>query len=112
MWVNGTWNDWTPSTPEWDRWMNVTDEFEGVEPPEAAQRLWKIREDRAVAVTGSAEDAALYDETVQSYLDNLWKIIYVEGINPLIISNDLHNIPQSGQAIAANYSMEQFWLDR
>jgi peptide/nickel transport system substrate-binding protein len=112
MWPNGTWNDWTPGCPEWDRWMNETDELEGVEPPAAAQRLWEIRDDRAAAVTGGAEDIALYEETVQNYMENLWKIIYVKGINPLIISNDLHNIPTSGQAIAANYSMEQFWLTR
>ena len=112
MWVNGTWSDWTPDTTEWARYMNVSDEFDGVEPPAEAQRLWKITEERAAAVTGSAEDMALYDEIVESYVEYLWKIIFVEGINPLIISNDLHNIPSSGQAIAANYSMEQFWLDR
>ena len=61
-------------------------------------------------MTGSEEDMALYDETVQSYIDNLWKIILVKGINPLIISNDLCNIPTGGQAIATNYSMEQFFF--
>lgn len=112
MWVNGTWTDWVPDTPEWARFMNENDEFEGVEPPAEAKRLWEITDARAAAVTGGAEDMALYDETVENYVANLWKIIFVKGINPLIISNDLHNIPVSGQAIAANYSMEQFWLDR
>ena len=112
MWVNGTWTDWTPDTPEWARYMNENDELEGVEPPAEAQRLWEITDERAAAVTGGAEDMALYEETVENYLANIWKIIYVEGINPLIISNDLQNIPVSGQAIAANYSMEQFWLTR
>ena len=110
MWVNGTWTDWTPDTPEWSRFMNVADTYEGVEPPAEAQRLWKITEERAAAVTGSEEDMALYEETVQSYIDNLWKIILVKGINPLIISNDLCNIPAGGQAIATNYSMEQFFF--
>ncbi|NSW54317.1 MAG: ABC transporter substrate-binding protein [Anaerolineae bacterium] len=110
MWINGTWSDWTPDTPEWNRFMNPNDELEGTEPPAEAKRLWEITSERAAAVTGSDADMALYEETVQNYLDNLWKIIFVKGINPLIISNDLCNIPVDGQAIAANYSMEQFYF--
>jgi len=110
MWVNATWTDWIPPTPEWGRWMNPLDEMDGVEPPAAAKRLWDIRAERAAAVPGSPEDIALYNETVQSYMDNIWSLIVVRGINPLIITNDLCNIPESGQAIAVNYSMEQFFF--
>lgn len=110
MWVNATWTDWIPQTAQWSQWMNPDDDIEGVEPPDAAKRLWDIRAERAAAVPGTAEDMDLYDETVQSYIDNIWSIIVVKGINPLIISKDLCNIPTGGQAIAVNYSMEQFFF--
>ncbi|HET59614.1 MAG TPA: ABC transporter substrate-binding protein, partial [Chloroflexi bacterium] len=110
MWVNATWTDWIPQTVQWSQWMNPDDGIDGVEPPDAAKRLWEIRAERAAAVPGTKEDMDLYNETVQSYIDNIWSIIVVKGINPLIISNDLCNIPTGGQAIAANYSMEQFFF--
>ncbi|MBN2046595.1 MAG: hypothetical protein JW750_02030 [Anaerolineaceae bacterium] len=110
LWKFGTQISWLPDTPEWDRYMNKVDEYEGVQPPPEAARLWELQIERNKVVGGSPEDVALYDEIIQSMNDHLWMLPLVVNPNPLIISNDLRNIPSSGIAIAANYSMEQFYF--
>ena len=110
LWSTNGWNDWEPSTIEWSRWYNQADEFEGITPPEEAQELWNIFDQRAQLPTGTEEDQALFQDMMENYNENLWRISLGTGINVLIISNDLCNIPDSGIAIATNYSMEQFYF--
>ncbi|MBN2047503.1 MAG: hypothetical protein JW750_06660, partial [Anaerolineaceae bacterium] len=110
LWVTNGWNDWLEGTLQWDRWYNTQDEFEGVEPPAEVKELYDLFTERSKVPTGSAEDAALYDQFMANYTENLWSISLFTGKNPLIISNDLCNIPEKGIAIATDYSMEQFFF--
>ncbi len=110
LWATNGWNDWEPNTAEWSRYNNTQDEFEGIEPPAEAQELWEIFKVRATLPTGSPEEQAYYDQMMENYNENLWRISIGTGINPLIITNDLCNIPEGGIAIATDYSMEQFFF--
>jgi len=110
LWSTNGWNDWEPSTIEWIRWANPADAFEGIEPPADARELWEIFWQRAQLPTGSPEDQALYEQMMENYNTNLWRISLFTGLNPLIITNRLCNIPESGIGIATNYSMEQFFF--
>ncbi|MEE4193657.1 MAG: hypothetical protein V2J07_00520, partial [Anaerolineae bacterium] len=110
LWATNGWNDWEPSTTEWSRWYNQSDEFDGIEPPAEARELWEVFDERATLPTGSDEEQALYQDMMDNYNENLWRISIGTGINPLIITNDLCNIPESGIAIATDYSMEQFYF--
>jgi peptide/nickel transport system substrate-binding protein len=110
LWATNGWNDWEPNTVEWIRWANPTDEFDGIEPPADARELWEIFWQRAQLPTGSPEDQALYEQMMENYNTNLWRISLFTGLNPLIITNRLCNIPDSGIGIATNYSMEQFFF--
>jgi len=110
LWSTNGWNDWEPSTIEWSRWANTQDEFEGIEPPAEAKELWELFEQRATMPTGSPEEQALFQKMLENYNQYLWRISLFTGINPLIISKDLCNIPEKGIAIATDYSMEQFFF--
>lgn len=110
LWATNGWNDWEPSTAEWSRYNNTQDEFEGIAPPPEAQELWDIFEQRATMPTGSPDEQALYDLMMVNYNTYLWRISIFTGPNPLIITNDLCNIPEGGIGIATNYSMEQFYF--
>ena len=110
LWSTNGWNDWEPSTVEWSRYNNTQDEYEGIAPPPEAQELWDIYEERATLPTGSAEEQALYEKMMTNYNEYQWRISLFTGPNPLIITNDLCNIPDGGIAIATDYSMEQFYF--
>jgi hypothetical protein len=47
----------------------------------------------------------------KNYRENVWIIPLVEKAqHALVASTKLGNMPRSGQAIGANYSMEQFFF--
>lgn len=110
LWVTNGWNDWIQSCAEWDRWYNTQDEYPGIEPLPEAVELYGLFDQRAQLPTGSEEDMAVFEEFMTNYTSNLWNISIGTGINVLIITNDLCNIPEGGIAIATNYSMEQFYF--
>jgi len=110
LWNTNGWNDWEPSTVEWSRWGNTQDQFDGIEPVAEAKVLWDLQTQRSQVATGSEEDAVLFEQMLENYNQYLWRISLFTGINPLIISKDLCNIPEGGIAIATNYSMEQFFF--
>ena len=64
------------------------------------------------AVPFSDEDKAATPQIRKIlYKDNLWIIPVAEKVNyALVTSKKLGNIPQSGQAIGADYSGEQFFF--
>jgi peptide/nickel transport system substrate-binding protein len=116
LWASGAWTDWTPDVRwgiEWMRWYNTTDEFEGIEPPAEVKRLFELAEMRGRAVSGSPEDTALYQEVIQSYLDNYWQIMPVQRWDTLIFNADLMNVAEgSEKSIGSNTAGELWWFDR
>jgi len=116
LWATNGWNDWEPSTVEWSRWAayeaanRPEGGLPGIEPPAEARELWEIFWQRAQLPTGSAEDRVLYERLMENYNTYLWRLSIFTGLNPLIITNQLCNIPESGIGIATNYSMEQFFF--
>jgi peptide/nickel transport system substrate-binding protein len=112
MWRDNTWTDYTPNNQWaslWATWYN-TKGAEGAEPPAEVKKLYEIYEGRVAAVPNSDEDKALTDALYKSYNDNVWNIPLAEKVKyALIISSKLANVPVSGQAIAANASLEQMY---
>ncbi|NSW53175.1 MAG: hypothetical protein HPY85_11775 [Anaerolineae bacterium] len=110
LWVAHNRDDFQPSTIEWKRYWNISDEFDGIQPPPEAQELWDIYTDRKQAVTGSEQDKALVERLLANYNENLWRISLFVTPNVVLVSKDLCNIPQSGIGIAANYSGEEYYF--
>lgn len=114
MWNDNTWTDYVPTNqwaPLWIAWYNTNGE-EGEEPPAPVKRLFKIKEERNAYIPFSPEERELNEEMYQIHYDNIYIIPMVEKAGyPMIVNENLRNIPHSGQAIAANYSGEQFYYE-
>ncbi len=96
---------------QWAVYMG-TDGEEGEEPPEWIMKAYDIDARRWQAVSGSPEYMAIVEEGTQWCRDNLPYINYVEQVKyPMIVSTKLGNVPQSGFAIAANFSGEQLFFN-
>lgn len=112
MWREGTWTDYLPTSNwgrEWAVWYN-TGGTSGEEPPPEVKRIYEIHEGRAAAVPYSEEDLALTEELYELYYENVFFINVVEQVGyPLIVNANLGNVPHAGQAIAANYAIEQMF---
>ncbi len=113
MWRDGTWTDYLPDNlwgPEFNNWYHSGGET-GVEPPDEIKALYEINEGRSAAIPFSDEELALVDELYELFYENVFFMNLVENVAyPMVVSADLGNIPHSGQAIAANYSGEQFFF--
>jgi len=114
MWRNGTWTDYLPGdagwSPVWSTWYS-TGGKEGEEPPAEIKELYTIQEGRVGAIPNSDEDKALADRIYKLFYDNIWVFPLAEKVNyAMIVSAKLGNVPQSGQAIGADYSGEQFFF--
>jgi peptide/nickel transport system substrate-binding protein len=114
MWRNGTWTDYLPGQAGtavlWSTWYNTSGR-EGVEPPDAIKEIYAANEGRIVSIPNSPEDVELTEKIYKLHHDNLWIFPLAEKVNyALITSAKLGNVPQSGQAIGANYSGEQFFF--
>jgi len=115
MWRNGTWTDYLPGgagwSPLWQLWYNSAGR-EGEEPPEEIKALYEHQEGRIASVPASAEDVELTEKIYQIHHDYVYNFPLVENVNyAMIVSARLGNVPQSGQAIGANYSGEQFFFN-
>jgi peptide/nickel transport system substrate-binding protein len=113
MWQDATWTDFTP-TSNWGRlwalWYS-TGGKQGEEPPAGVKDIYRIHEGRIQSLPASEEDKKLYAEMNKNYRENVWIIPLVEKAqHALVASTKLGNMPRSGQAIGANYSMEQFFF--
>ena len=96
--------------PLWSRWVSTNGE-EGEEPPDWVMKAYDIDARRWQAVSGSEEYKKIVAEGTKWCRDNLPYVNYVENVKyPMIASVKLGNIPQSGFAIAANFSGEQFFF--
>mgnify|MGYP005845437481 CR=1 len=95
---------------EWDRWM-ATEGKEGIEPPEWAKKAYDIDKRRWEVISGSDEYKAIVAEGTAWCRENLPYINYVENVKyPMVVSARMGNVPQSGFAIAANFSGEQLFF--
>jgi peptide/nickel transport system substrate-binding protein len=113
MWAENTWTDYTPTNqwaPLWALW-DTSGGKQGEEPPAAAKALIDIRSGRNQAVPYSDADKKLSADMYKNYADNVWIFPLAEKVNyALVVSQKLGNMPKSGQAIGADYSMEQFYF--
>lgn len=107
-----TGNQFVRVGPLWNKW-NTTNGKEGTAPPDWVKEAYKIDSQRWAALSGSAE----YDRLKKAGQDwhHKWvpQITIVEKVKyPMITSADLGNVPESGYAIAANFSGEQFYFKK
>ena len=113
MWNDNIWYDYIPTT-RWGALWAVrynTNGKEGEEPPAPVKRLFEIKEARNAAIPFSPKERELNQEMYQIHYENVYMMPTVEKAGyPMIVNAQLGNIPQSGDAIAANYSGEQFFF--
>jgi peptide/nickel transport system substrate-binding protein len=94
----------------WMDWLNTNGET-GEEPPAEVQE-YMDHVNRSIVVAGEEREAEVAAWQQMMY-DNVYTIVTVERVPyPLIVNKDLRNVPTSGFAIAANFSLEQMWYDR
>ncbi len=113
MWADNTWTDYAPGNswaPLWNLWYTSGGK-QGEEPPAAAKALYTIMEGRNQAIPYSDADKKLKDDLYKNYAENAWIFPLAEKVNyAMVASSKLGNMPMSGQAIGADYSMEQFYF--
>ena len=84
---------------------------EGEEPPEWIMKAYDIDSRRWQSVSGSDEYMEIVEEGTAWTRENLPYVNLVENVAyPMIVSADMGNVPQSGFAIAANFSGEQMFF--
>lgn len=116
MWKDGTWTDYLPGqagwSPLWNQWYTTSGK-KGEEPPDAIKQLYKDNEARIAAVPNSDDDKKLAADIYKLFYDNVLIFPLAEKVNyAMIVSAKLGNMPQSGQAIGADYSGEQFFFTK
>jgi peptide/nickel transport system substrate-binding protein len=114
MWADNTWTDYAldnKSAPLWNLWFTSGGK-QGEEPPAAAKALYTdILNGRNQAVPYSDADKKLSADMYKNYGENVWIFPLAEKVNyAMVVSQKLGNMPKSGQAIGADYSMEQFFF--
>ncbi len=113
MWADNTWTDYIPNNqwaPLWNLWFTSGGK-QGEEPPPAAKALYDILAGRNQAIPYSDVDKKLREDLYKNYAENIWIFPLAEKVNyAMVVSQKLGNIPKSGQAIGADYSMEQFFF--
>ena len=113
MWAENTWTDYTPTNnwaPLWALWFTSGGK-QGEEPPAAVKGLYDILAGRNQSIPYSDMDKKLKDDLYKNYGENSWIFPLAEKVNyAMVASSKLGNMPKSGQAIGADYSMEQFFF--
>jgi peptide/nickel transport system substrate-binding protein len=95
----------------WEIWVN-TQGKEGEEPPDWIKEVVEIDAAKWAAVAGSDEYNAKVAEGYAWANENLPYINYVEHVTyPLVVNRNLKNVPESGYAIGANFSIVQMYFD-
>jgi peptide/nickel transport system substrate-binding protein len=98
--------------PLWRAWYD-SDGKQGEEPPAWVKKAYEIDKKRWESVTGSEEYNRLRRDGLSWHRQYIPIITIVEKIKlPMIVSARLGNIPKSGQAIAANFSVEQIFFEK
>ena len=115
-WEAGTSRDYLPSNlwaPLWRTWYD-TDGASGEEPPAEIMELFAIHERIIQAVPATDDFNAAFEELYTFYQEFIPIIVLVEGhIEPITVSRDLRNVPESGAANLVNLlAFEQMFFDR
>jgi len=98
--------------PLWRAWYDSAGK-EGEEPPDWIKKAYEIDRKRWESVTGSETYNRLRRDGLSWHRQYIPIITLIEKIKlPMIVSARLANIPKSGQAIAANFSAEQFFFEK
>jgi len=96
----------------WSDWVN-TDVKTGEEPPQWIKDIVALDAEKWASVAGSDAYNALVQDGFKWSRDNLPYVNFVEHVKyPMIINNNLKNVPSSGYAIAANFSVVQMFFDK
>jgi peptide/nickel transport system substrate-binding protein len=114
LWWGALWDaypgGWGGYGQLWQDWYNSNGEA-GEEPPEDVKEF-VAHINRSIVVAGEEREVEIA-AWKQLLYENLYIISNVERVAyPLIVNKDLRNVPTSGFAIAANFSLEQMWYDR
>jgi len=95
---------------QWHLWVE-NEGKQGVEPPDWIKKAYEIDARRWQVVSGSDDYKKVVAEGTQWCRDNLPYINFVENVKyPMVVSAKMGNVPQSGFAIAANFSGEQLFF--
>ena len=95
----------------WTDWI-MTKGKQGEEPPQWVKDIVKIDAEKWAAVPGTEAYNQKVAADYQWSRDNLPLITYVESVKyPLIVNKNLKNVPTSGYAISANFSVVQMYFD-
>lgn len=112
-WRAGQYDDYLPNHfygRNWSVWY-ATDGDGGIEPPDYVKEVYDIHELIVKELAGSEEQIAAYDALQEWYRTYIPRHILVENTGaPIIVSNDLRNVPHSGFDSAVNLSLEQFFF--
>ncbi len=93
----------------WDDWFNTNGE-QGEEPPDDVKEFMRLR-DLSIVVDGEDREEAIAGWRKMMY-DNVYVIVTVENVKyPLVVNKKLRNVPTSGFAISANFSLEQMYYE-
>ncbi len=101
---------WQMAGPEWGAWF-TSDGESGVEPPEPIQRMYELHSIRQRYPSRSAEDAAAMEEIYEIHAEQLYYIWLVGDVSdPLIVPENLRNVPHGGWSLEASHSGEQYFF--
>ncbi len=108
------WNIWRTQTQDVTitnpDGTSTTQAVSGEEPPEEVLEFFNLVDSMMLV---SVEDAnEVYREIEDSLRENVWFIMPLEKMmQPLIVNENLRNVPETGTAIAVGFAVEQLWYD-
>lgn len=112
-WERGLWDDYLPFpywAPDWQLWYN-TEGASGSEPPENVQELYAIHERIVATIPETESNDEAWQALKDWYYENLPFFLTVGPIqDPVIVSDDLRNVPETGITNELNLSIEQLFF--
>ena len=97
---NVAWNDWWTSNGA-----------RGEEPPQWAKRALEIKDMAATYLLSPEKMEELQEEQFKIIRERIPFVMPIDhGQYPIVVSNELGNIPTGGQAIMASWTQEQFFF--
>jgi peptide/nickel transport system substrate-binding protein len=111
LWWGALWDaypsGWGGWGQMWQVWLNTNGE-QGEEPPEDVKQFVDLV-NHSIVVDGAEREDTIAAWKKMMY-DNVYMITVTEHVKyPLIVSSKMQNVPTSGFAIAANFSLEQMY---
>ena len=119
LWADEAYRDYLPGehwpgqwAPRWSQWYNSQGR-DGEEPPEHVKEMYRLHEAVVATVPHSDDGAAAMKALLDWHYENITFLIPVESVGyPMTVTTTLKNMPESGYAIAANRSGEQFFFEK